>query len=92
MTNQNKELYQQITDICFEEGQVTKPMVDRLYALIAQSNKEMLDEIESKIMDIIANNSVLVKNQTDPSQNKVHRNPDIADQVKQLLLDIRGKL
>lgn len=32
----DKELYQKITDICFENGSVTKPMVDQLYALFAK--------------------------------------------------------
>ena len=29
------DLYQKITDICFENGGATKPMVDKLYGLIS---------------------------------------------------------
>lgn len=36
----DKELYQKITDICFENGGVTKPMVDRLYALFTKQLQE----------------------------------------------------
>ena len=33
-TLEHTELYQKITDICFENGGVTKPMVDKLMNLI----------------------------------------------------------
>lgn len=49
------ELYQKITDICFENGGVTKPMVDKLYALFTQSlatqKQELLDWFENEIPD-----------------------------------------
>lgn len=32
----NEELYQSITDICFENGGVTKPMADKLLQLLKQ--------------------------------------------------------
>jgi len=37
-------LYQKITDICFEHGAVTKPMVDQLYALFAKQLQEARKE------------------------------------------------
>lgn len=41
------ELRQQITDICFENGGVTKPMVDKLVVLIKQHELDArLDEAE----------------------------------------------
>lgn len=39
-TNQPSELRQAITDICFENGGVTKPMVDKLGALLSTSQRE----------------------------------------------------
>jgi len=40
-------LYQKITDICFENGGATKPMVDKLYKLISdQVAKARIDELE----------------------------------------------
>ena len=39
-------LYQKITDICFENGGATKPMVDKLYKLISdQVAKARIDEL-----------------------------------------------
>ena len=43
------ELYQEITDICFENGGATKPMVDKLYTLFAaQSKQHQIELIEAR--------------------------------------------
>lgn len=39
-TPEDTELYQKITDICFENGGVTKPMVDKLLNLITLHTKK----------------------------------------------------
>ena len=39
-TLEHTELYQKITDICFENGGVTKPMVDKLMNLITLHTQE----------------------------------------------------
>ena len=44
-TEPTRDLYQKITDICFENGGATKPMVDKLYELISdQVAKARIDE------------------------------------------------
>lgn len=47
----SEQLKQQITDICFKNGGVTKPMVEELYNLIKQREEQheleiRLDELE----------------------------------------------
>ena len=37
----DEELYQSITDICFESGGVTKPMADKLMQLITADRKRV---------------------------------------------------
>lgn len=37
----DEELYQSITDICFENGGVTKPMADKLMELITADRKRV---------------------------------------------------
>jgi len=37
----DEELYQSITDICFENGGVTKPMADKLMQLIIADRKRV---------------------------------------------------
>ena len=39
-TLEHTELYQKITDICFENGGVTKPMVDKLMNLTTLHTQE----------------------------------------------------
>ena len=43
----DEELYQSITDICFENGGVTKPMADKLMQLITADRKRV--ELEARI-------------------------------------------
>lgn len=40
----DEELYQSITDICFENGGVTKPMADKLMLPIKQHREAYADE------------------------------------------------
>lgn len=44
MKDDKAELYQQITDVCFEEGCVTKPMVDRIIKLFNQHTEKRVAE------------------------------------------------
>jgi len=52
-------LYQKITDICFENGGATKPMVDKLYKLISdQVAKARIDgirEYADALIDLFVN-------------------------------------
>jgi hypothetical protein len=41
-------LIQSITDICFKEGEVTKPMVDRLEQLFKDKMFEMIGDVEQR--------------------------------------------
>ena len=43
----DEELYQSITDICFENGGVTKPMADKLMQLITADRKRV--ELEARL-------------------------------------------
>lgn len=43
-------LYQEITDICFENGGVTRPMVDKLEALIAKHQKDLLLRVRDEVL------------------------------------------
>ncbi len=48
MNTEIDERYHQITDICLENGGVTKPMVDKLYAFMqAQDIASRLDELKN---------------------------------------------
>ena len=52
------DLYQKITDICFENGGATKPMVDQLYELISdQVAKARIEELE---MFVVVMNAIRV--------------------------------
>ena len=50
--NVDDALYQKITDICFENGAVTKPMVDRLYALFTEQLKEAEIRAYQSVMSV----------------------------------------
>lgn len=47
----DKELRQRITDICFENGGVTKPMVDKLEALLSTSQREAEVSLLNELTD-----------------------------------------
>lgn len=47
-TDNSKEVVQKITDICFENGGVTKTMVDKLYQLTLQIRLEELEKHETQ--------------------------------------------
>lgn len=56
-------LFQKITDICFEEGEVTKPMVERLLLLFEETMLDIVYETtattdESKALQIEIRNKV----------------------------------
>lgn len=48
MTTNADELYQAVTDICFNNGGATKPMVDKLTHLIRQEVLKELDALEKQ--------------------------------------------
>ena len=47
----DEELYQSITDICFENGGVTKPMADKLMELITADRKRVALEARISILE-----------------------------------------
>jgi len=47
----DEELYQSITDICFESGGVTKPMADKLMQLITADRKRVALEARISILE-----------------------------------------
>jgi len=49
----DEELYQSITDICFENGGVTKPMADKLMELITADRKRVALEARIGALDTI---------------------------------------
>lgn len=72
----DEELYQSITDICFESGGVTKPMADKLLLLIKQHR-------EAYALELIGD---------DEPQSENGLLPDRVDRRNQLRAELRKKV